>query len=294
LGSEQEDQEVRGSFESSLLVIFLFNLLLACHRPPGASETHRVVSLSPSTTETLAAIGARGDLVGRSRYCDYPPDVAELPAVGGFVDPNFEAIVALRPDLVTGARAPSGPQISERLGALGVATYFPETESLAGIDAMILGLGERTRHEVQAHALIESVHAREAEVRARVEALPHPRTLLVFGLRPIVVAGPTSFADEILRGAGASNVVTEGGGYPTLGMERILALAPEVVLDASMQESRGEERITVETPGWRELAAVKAGRVTALRDEVVLRPGPRVGEGMAALARAIHPGIVLP
>jgi iron complex transport system substrate-binding protein len=285
--------EIGGRRKRYAFLVF-FVILLGCHRPPGASETHRVVSLSPSTTETLAAIGARGNLVGRSRYCDYPPDVAELPAVGGFVDPNFEAIVALRPDLVTGARGPSGPQISERLGALGIATYFPETESLAGIDAMILGLGERARHQAQARALVESVHAREAEVRARVEALPHPRTLLVFGLGPIVVAGPTSFADEMLRGAGASNVVTEGGGYPTLGMERILALAPEVVLDASMQESHGDERITADTPGWRELAAVKAGRVTALRDEVVLRPGPRVGEGMAALARAIHPGIVLP
>jgi iron complex transport system substrate-binding protein len=77
-------------------------------------------------------------------------------------------------------------------------------------------------------------------------------------------------------------------------MERILALAPDVVVDASMQESKGAERITTETPGWRELAAVKAGRVTSLRDEAVLRPGPRVAEGMAVLARALHPGIVLP
>jgi iron complex transport system substrate-binding protein len=276
------------------LVVLCF-ILLGCRRPAGShSETHRVVSLSPSTTETLAAIGAREELVGRSRYCDYPPDVKSLPAVGGFIDPNFEAIVALRPDLVTGARGPSGPQISERLAALGIATYFPETESLEGIDAMILGLGARTSHDVEAKALVSAVHDREADVKARVGAAGHPRTLLVFGLGPIVVAGPASFADEMLRGAGAVNAVTEGGTYPTLGMERVLALAPEVILDASMQESRGEERITTDTPGWRELAAVKAGHVTALRDEVVLRPGPRVGEGMAALARAIHPGIVIP
>jgi len=276
-------------------LFFFFVVLLGCHRPAArTTETHRIVSLSPSTTETLAAIGARDELVGRSRYCDYPPDVASLPAVGGFVDPNFEAIVALRPDLVTGARGPSGPQISERLGALGVATYFPETESLAAIDAMILGLGTRTGHVPEASALVSAIRMRRAEILEQTKGIVRPRTLLVFGLGPIVVAGPTSFADEMVRGAGADNVVTEGGAYPTLGMERILGLAPDVVVDASMQESRGEERITTDTPGWRELAAVKAGRVTALRDEAVLRPGPRVAEGMAVLARAIHPGIVLP
>src|SRR5580658_10794683 len=121
-------------------IVALCFAFLECERPtPRESSTHRVVSLSPSTTEALAAIGARDELVGRSRYCDWPPDVASVPAVGGFVDPNFEAIVALKPDLVTGARGPAGRQVSDRLEALGIATYFPETESLASIDAMIVG-----------------------------------------------------------------------------------------------------------------------------------------------------------
>ncbi len=278
-----------------LVLLTLGLVVWGCRRSASLYRgTHRIVSLSPSTTEALAAIGARGELVGRSRYCDYPPDVKSLPPVGGYVDPNFEAIVALRPDLVTGARGPSGPQISERLGAIGITTYFPETESLAAIDGMILGLGARTGHDAQAKGLVDSIHAHEAEVHALTEPGSHPKTLIVFGLGPIVVAGPSSFADEMLRGAGGRNVVTEGGAYPTLGMERILALAPDVILDASMQESRGEERITTDSPGWRELLAVKEGRVTALREEAVLRPGPRVAEGMAALARAVHPEIVLP
>jgi len=238
----------------------------------------------------MAAIGARDELVGRSVYCDYPPDVLLLPSVGGFVDPNIEAIVALRPDLVTGARGPAGKQVTERLEALGIATYFPMTESLSGIDAMILGLGARTGHEAGAKRVVSDIDAKEASLHARVDSLPHPRTLLVFGLGPVVVAGPGGFPDEMLRSAGAANVVTEGGAYPTVGMERILALAPEVVLDASMQESRGQERITASTPGWRELEAVKAGRVVALRDEAILRPGPRVAEGILALAKAVHPG----
>jgi iron complex transport system substrate-binding protein len=269
--------------------------LVACKASPAhATGVHRVVSLSPSTTEALAAIGAVGELVGRSRYCDYPPEVLGLPVVGGFVDPNFEAIVALRPDLVTGARGPAGRQIKDRLEGLGIATYFPETESLKNIDAMVLGLGSRTAHEAAARQVVDDMHAKEGLVHATVDALPHPKTLLVFGLGPIVVAGPGSFPDEMLRSAGAANVVTEGGPYPTLGMERILALAPDVVLDATMQESKGDERITRDTPGWREVLAVKEGHVVALRDEALLRPGPRVGEGIATLARALHPGLAGP
>jgi iron complex transport system substrate-binding protein len=253
-----------------------------------------VVSLSPSTTEALVAIGARDALVGRSRYCDFPPEVSTLPEVGGFVDPNFEAIVALRPDLVTGARGPAGAQMADRLGALGIATYFPETESLPAIDAMILGLGARTMHEASAGRVVLAIRAREEAVKRAAGAFPRTKTLLVFGLVPIVVAGPGSFADEMLGIAGAANVVADGSAYPTLGLERVLALDPELIVDASMQESRGEERITTETPGWRELHAVKAGRVIALRDEALLRPGPRVGEGALALAQAIHPGLSIP
>jgi len=276
-------------------IVALCIVFLGCGRPTRKeSVTHRVVSLSPSTTEALAAIGARDELVGRSRYCDWPPDVASVPAVGGFVDPNFEAIVALRPDLVTGARGPAGRQIAVRLEALGIATYFPETESLEGIDEMILGLGDRTNHKMPAKHLVAEIRAHETGIHERVETLSPPRTLLVFGLAPVVVAGPGSFPDEMLRLAGASNVVTEGGTYPTLGMERIMALAPEVILDASMQGNLGAERIAKDAPGWRELAAVKVGRVVALRDESVLRPGPRVADGIAALARAVHPGLELP
>jgi iron complex transport system substrate-binding protein len=287
---------------TSRLPVFLCLLSLlamaqfGCKRDSAAHAdgVHRVVSLSPSTTEAIAAIGARDELVGRSRYCDYPPDVRSLPSVGGFVDPNFEAIVALRPDLVTGARGPAGRQVTERLEALGIATYFPETESLANIDAMILGLGGRTGHAGEASTVVDALHAKEASLRARVDSLPHPRTLLVFGLGPIVAAGPGGFPDEMLRAAGAANVVTEGGAYPTLGVERILALAPDVVLDATMQESKGDERITRDTPGWAELEAVKAGRVVALRDEAILRPGPRVAEGIRTLATAVHAGLELP
>ena len=254
----------------------------------------RVVSLSPSTTETMFAIHAGDELVGRSRYCDFPPDALALPEVGGYTDPNFEAILALHPDLVIGARGPAGPPLEERLKAHGASTYFPETETLEQIDAMVIGVGKLTDHAHDAEALVGSMHARENAVWDAVKDLPRPRVLLVFGLTPTVSAGPGSYADVMITKAGGTNVVTSGGPYPVLGLEQVLALDPDVILNAAMQEARSVETIAKDAPGWRSARAVKTGRVVALSDESVLRPGPRVGDAIAIVARAIHPEAKIP
>lgn len=264
-----------------------FALLVACHRTPPATKTARVVSLSPSTTEAVYAVG--GELVGRSRYCDYPPSVKTLPEIGGYVDPSFEAILALHPSLVVGARGPAGSAIADRLAANGIATYFPETESFAAIDAMILGVGERTGHADGGTKQVAALHERIARIETAVASLPRTRVLMVFGLAPLSVAGPGSFADEMLRRAGGANVVTEGGAYPTMGVERVLALDPDVIINAAMMEEGAAERLRKDAPGWSRVRAVTTDHVVALKDEVVLRPGPRIGEGLAQLAQALHP-----
>jgi iron complex transport system substrate-binding protein len=276
----------------------LLSFAVACRRPHP--ETHvgqiaaRVVSLSPSTTEALAAIGARAALVGRSRYCDYPADILSVPVVGGYVDPSYEAILALAPDLVTGARGPAGPAIANRLIERGIDTYFPVTESFDGIDTMLLGLGERTGHPREAAELVAHLHGEEAAIARAVAGKPTVRVLLLFGVSPIVAAGPLGFPDEMVRRAGGTNVVTLGGAYPTLGLEHVLGLDPDVILDAAWGESADRGRISTDSPGWKELRAVKLGRVVSLRDEVVLRPGPRVTEGLKKLTHALHPEVALP
>ena len=120
--------------------------------------------------------------------------------------------------------------------------------------------------------------------------------LLVFGVAPIVVAGPGSLPDEMVRFANGENVVTTGNTYPTLSVERLVTLNPDVIVNASMAGTPGEQGdgIRRDDPGWRELAAVRQGRVVAIHDEAVLRPGPRVTDGIAVLARALHPTADLP
>jgi iron complex transport system substrate-binding protein len=273
-------------------------VLAACSRSGGAAppaEAHRIVSLGPGTTETIFAVGAGDRLVGRSRYCDYPPEAARVPAVGG-MEPDVEAILELHPDLVVGPSGHWSAGLAETLRAHGIASWFPdEIESLAGVDRLIEGLGARTGHAAEARRVVDALGAQERAVDAAVAGKPRPRVLLVAGVEPVVwVAGPQSFADELLRRAGAVNAVTGGGAWPVVGLERVAELDPDVVVDVSVAESGGQTRITRETRGWGDLRAVRAGRVVAMGDQRVLRPGPRIAEGLAVLARALHPDAAVP
>lgn len=278
------------------MIVALALIAAACKKPPAkrSASAERIVSLSPSTTEAVFVVGAGERLVGRSRYCNWPAEVLRLPQVGGYVDPSYEAILALKPDLVVGARGPAGSAITERLEQRGIATFFPPTESLSEIDAMILGIGERTGRADAAKAYVEAMHAKIRGVEEAVAKLPRVRVLLVFGLEPLSVAGPSSFPDEMLKKVHAENVVDSGGAYPTLGIERVLSLDPDVVIDAAMGEKRTAERMGKDAPGWGRLRAVKEGRLATIADDSILRPGPRVAEGLATLGRAVHPGAEIP
>lgn len=267
--------------------------IAACSRghalPQAGRDARRVVSVSPATTETLFAVGAGDRVVGRSRFCDWPPEASRLPAVGGVIDANFEAIAELEPDLVVGGPGPSSTKLAGRLEALGIATWFPAIESFDAIDAMILGMGDRTGHAEQAHHVVEDVHARAREVERSVAGAPAPHVLMVLDVAPVVATGPKDFVDELIRRAGGVNVLASGAPWQTLSFEEIVDLDPDVVVDASLANGGGASRVTAQAPGWKDVRAVREGHVVAISDARVLRPGPRVAEGLDVLARALHP-----
>ena len=255
----------------------------------------RIVSLSPSTTEILFAVGAGDRVVGRSRYCDYPPEVATIPVVGGFVDVNLEAVLGLSPDLVVGARGPGGPALLQKLESLGIATLFPPAQSIAEIEAAISQIATRVGAAEGGLAALASMQGRAKAVADAVRQRPRVRALLVFGLAPIVVAGPGSFANEMLELANAENVMKSGGAYPAVNAETLMTLEPHVVIDGAVAGTgRDAGAIDRDAPGWRDLGAVREGRVVLLTDEAALRPGPRLADGVATIARMLHPGVPIP
>lgn len=268
----------------------------ACSRGARPDGPLRVVSLSPSTTEAMFAIGAGALLAGRSSYCDYPPEAMALPVVGGFADPSVEKIVALRPTLVIGARGPAGPQLAQALEKHGIATFFPETESMAQIEAMLAELAKRTGRD--ASGAVQVIEAARKRVDAAILGKPRVRAVFLFDAGPVVAAGPGSFPDELMRQAGGENLVTAGGQYPMLDMERLLALDPEVILDgaAEMGAPAGTSRLSAlrDAPGWKRLRAMREGRVRPVSASTALRPGPRIGDGLIAVARALHGDAAIP
>jgi iron complex transport system substrate-binding protein len=282
-----------------VLVCVLFAFAIGCkgetQARPAAGPPQRIVSTSPNTTETLFALGVGARVVGRSRYCDYPPEATALPVVGGFVDASFEAILGLRPDLVVGGRGPAGRALVDKIESSGIPTFFPRTESIAEIDAMVVDLGKRLGLPERSADLVERMRSRRASIAGALEGAAKPRTVLVLGLSPIVVAGPASLHDELLRLAAAQNVIDAGGPYPTVGIEHLLRLDPDVVVDLTAAEAGGgRPPIGPDAPGWRDLPAVRQGRVRSLAGDAAVRPGPRIAEGLAALARAIHPESRIP
>jgi iron complex transport system substrate-binding protein len=271
------------------LVLALVALAVGCQDRAASPVPKRVVSLSPNTTEAMFAIGAGHALVGRSAHCDYPADAQKLPSVGGYADPNIEMVLSLEPDLVISERGPAGPALEERLRGHGIATFFPATDSIADVQKMLLDLGARFGAEARARELTEAMQARIDRIEAWAKKKKSPTIVMVFDTSPLFVAGPGSYPDELLRIAGGKNLIDRGGKWPTIDVERLLALDPDVIVDAVVMEGEsGKSSRLVKAPGFSELRAVKERRVRRLRNDAPLRPGPRLADGLWELAHAVH------
>lgn len=249
--------------------------------PPAPAVVRRVVTLAPSLTDTVLALGARACLVGVSRF-DERPEVQGLPRVGGFVDPSVEAVAALKPDLVLVQPSPGNRDPVQAMAGLGISILALRLSSVddvvAGLRATALALGRAQQGEV----LVQALQARRATLRERARGLPSVRVLFAYGFQPLVVAGPGSFADELLKDVGGTNVAADAGrAYPVWSVERALGARPEVVVDASDGAS-GRDTLQA-LPGLRE------ARWVQLPSPALLHPGPALGEGLLELFVALHP-----
>ncbi|QQR90491.1 MAG: ABC transporter substrate-binding protein [Myxococcales bacterium] len=268
--------------------------LVACGKEQGAShersterQTQRIVSLAPSTTEALFALGLGPRVVGVSRFCNYPPAAKSLPKVGGFIDPSLEAILALRPTLVVGARSPNNRGVVRILEQQGVSTYFPTIHSVSDIIGLLGGLAKRTGQEKIAQARISEIKQKLASVKAHFPK-HKARVLLLFSEQPFSVTGPTSFADDVLTHAGAINVMGSGPAYPTLSLEHIVSLSPDVIVRAIMEAKSNDAESGVQWSRFTSMPAVKNGKVITIQDDRLLRPGPRIADAVELLFQSIY------
>jgi iron complex transport system substrate-binding protein len=256
-----------------------------------AQPARRVVSLVPSATDLVVALGGLPQLVGRTRY-DRAPAVAAVSSLGGGLDPDLEKLTALRPDLVlTWAPSRTSP-LRTALAAGGSAIYATPTRDTSSFYAAVVALGTLLGRDSAAGALARTVRDTLAAVHASVAGRPTPTVLYVVWGDPPMTVGPQTFVGELIRIAGGRNAFDDAtSDWPVVSMEDVVRRAPDViVLSVGDDSTQGAERLQ-HAPGWRSLAAVRAGRVVALPADLLERPGPALGDAARRLARAIHPEV---
>ena len=250
----------------------------------------RLVSLAPSLTEIVFALG-RGDwLVGVSDSCDYPPPARTLPRMGGILAPNLERIVQARPGLVLVTAEGNSMDGVTPLARLGLPVFMIKPEGIAGVLASIAALGQALHAEAAAAALSEQIQGKLAHVRDLVRGRGRPRVLFLLWASPLMAVAPGTYIHDLIESAGGINVVRDRTApYPRIGWEQVIAWAPDVIV---LPEHRaGEPQALPEQMlrAWRTVPAVRTGRVVSVPSDPLYRPGPRIVEGVGQLARAIHP-----
>jgi iron complex transport system substrate-binding protein len=254
----------------------------------------RVVSLAPSNTEILFAIGAGSQVVGRDEFSDYPAEAKDLASIGGgFGDYNYEAIVELQPDLVLAAEINTPEQV-QAVEDLGLTVYYlSNPTTLEEMYANLRRVGQMTGHEAEAAALAEELAARQAAV-VETSASAEARPGVFYELDNTDpgapwTAGPGTFINTLIEMAGGHNVAADlQGQYVQISLEELLVRDPEIILLGDAAYGVTPESVP-QRAGWEKIAAVQEKRIYTFDDNLVSRPGPRLVDGLEALAAEIHP-----
>jgi len=255
-----------------------------------AGVPSRIVSMSPALTEVLFALGLGERVVGVTTYCDWPPEARWLPKIGGYVDPSVEAVVALSPDLVLVAPAAGNRDAALAIRRLGIRLEVVRCETLEEAYAAIEQTARLCGVEDKGAALARAIRERVEATAARVRGAPPVPALFCVQLDPLVAAGRGTLPSEILELAGGRNVVSAER-YPRIGIESVLAAAPEAIVVTRMDapDPEGPGRVLDYWRRWPAIPAVKNGRVFVIDATTALRAGPRVAEAVENLAALLHP-----
>lgn len=246
--------------------------------PPAPAEVRRVATLAPALSDIVLALGALERLVGVTRFDD-DPRTRGLPRIGGYNDPQPEAVLALKPDVVLAEPAPANRGPVETVARLGIAVETFPLSSVADIEDAISGIAALLGVPGRGRELREELERARRDSRAQAKGRRRIRALLVFGLEPLVVAGPRGFAGELLEDAGGENAAGPNAlPFFRLSAEAAVRSAPEVVVLCGISAPPGRSPI----PG------LEKSRVVSLRSTALMHPGPRLPEALADLAAALR------
>ncbi len=290
----------------AFVITFFLNVALASAEESSstAQKPQRVISLAPSITEIVYALGRGKQVVGVTSYCDFPAEARAVAKVGGFSDPNIEAVVSLRPTVVFGL--PGHQALADGLDSFGIKAVLTKQESFADIFASIRTIGESLDSKDAAEKLTSQMSAGMAAVREQRRGEHRPTVLVTVGghlkhasLDSIYAAGSSTLYHELIEFSGGRNVLESRIRYGKLSAEALLTLNPDVIIDlipfadgAGEEQSAKIRKETIEL--WNTLPRLKAvqqKRLYLLDDEFVVNPGPRTVKTLKLFAEAINPSV---
>lgn len=254
-----------------------------------AQAPRRVISLAPSVTEMLFAIGAGAQVVGVTQFCDYPPE-ASLKAKVGYANPNLESLVALQPDLIVAPQEFLKPDLIGKLEQLKIPVFILSAKTVEDVVSHIQTLGRMLDRSTEATALGMDLRQQIARIKTRTQGATPVRVLYVLNSEPLITVGPGSFIDQLIGLAGGINIAAKSAtAYPRLSMEVVLQEDPEVLFFPVGKSEGISDREQQSWRKWATLTAVKQNNLRQISADLLNRPGPRIGTALELLADLFHP-----
>jgi cobalamin transport system substrate-binding protein len=254
----------------------------------------RIVSLAPSLTETLYALGVEDRLVGDTDYCDYPPEAQKKPKVGGVINPNLEEIASLHPDLVLVTKEGNRLDTVRSLDTLGIPSYATDARTVDEIISSTQRLADVLNVSASGKVLTADLERRLAALHSKLSSVPPKRVFFIVWPEPLISVGKDTFIADALRRAGAVSIVDSSQDWPQVDLEEVARLQPEfLVFAASHSDSAAHDfDALANRPGWRILEAARKRQYAVISDAIV-RPAPRIVTVIEDLARQLHPSVFL-
>jgi iron complex transport system substrate-binding protein len=253
-----------------------------------AAKVDRVVSLAPNLTEIVFAVGAGDRLVGRTSYCDFPPEAKAVAEVGDTLHPSIERIIALKPQVVLVSTASQLEVFTQLLNGQNIAVFVTDPHDLEGVFRSIGQIGEIVGEKDGANLLVQKLRERTNAVEQAVKQRPPVKVFYQVSGEPLYTAGEDSFVTDLMRRAGAASVTADvPGAWPKYSNESALAARPDAII-LPTGGSMGAANANV-AEALRQSPAVLQGRVYKINDDHLARPGPRSVDGLEEMARALHP-----
>ena len=248
----------------------------------------RVITLAPNLTEIVFAVGAGDRLVGDTTYCDYPPEAKNLAKIGDTLHPSIERIIGLKPQVVLISTASQLETFTQQLQSQNIAVFVTDPHDLEGVFRSIETVGLIMGQQQQASTLVQKLRDRTKAVEDAVKQRPTVRVFYQASGEPLYVPGHDAFVTDLIRRAGGISVTANvPGAWPKFSNESALAAKPEAII-LPTGGSMGAANSTV-IDALRNSPAVLSGRVYKINDDLLARPGPRLVDGLEAMARALHP-----